>query len=101
MAELETFDELAVPKGAEVLGVFVNGVPLAAGDGYEVLSDRIHLTQPVARRTSVSTLGKVLLSVGIGVYSKGDVVDVQVRGPNGQTQVLRGRRFGEQGGARA
>ena len=28
MAELETYDELAVPRGAEVLGVFVNGVPL-------------------------------------------------------------------------
>jgi hypothetical protein len=96
MAELETYDELAVPKGAEVLGVFVNGVPLSAGDGYEVLSDRIHLTQPVSRRTTVSTVGKVMLSLGIGVYNKGDVVDLQVRGANGETQVLRGRRFGEQ-----
>jgi hypothetical protein len=96
MAELETYDELAVPKGAEVLGVFVNGVPLTAGEDYEVLVDRIQLKQPVSRRTTVSTLGKVLLSLGVGVYNKGDVVDVQVRGPNGQTQVLRGRRFGEQ-----
>src|SRR3978361_1382629 len=38
MADLETYDELAVPQGAEVLGVFVNGVPLTAGDGYEVLT---------------------------------------------------------------
>ena len=95
MTELDTYDELAVPRGAEVLGVFINGVPLSAGDGYEVLSDRIHLKQPVTRRTTVSTVGKVLLSLGIGVYNKGDVVDVQVRGRNGQTQVLRGRRFGE------
>ena len=96
MAELETYDELAVPRGAEVLGVFVNGVPLAAGDGYEVLTDRIHLKHAVTRRTSVSGIGKVLLSLGIGVYNKGDVVDLQVRGANGETQVLRGRRFGEQ-----
>jgi hypothetical protein len=97
MAELETYDELAVPRGAEVIGVFVNGVPLLAGDDYEVLSDRIHLEKPVTRRTSISTVGKVLLSLGIGVYNKGDVVDVQVRGPNGQTQVVRGRRFGDHG----
>jgi len=94
MAELDTYDELAVPEGAEVLGVFVNGVPLVAGQDYEVLPDRIHLSQPLRRRTSVSTVGKVLLSLGVGVYNKGDVVDVQVR-RGGQTQVIRGRRFGE------
>jgi hypothetical protein len=94
MAELETYDELAFPAGAEVLGVFVNGVPLTAGQDYEVLADRIHLTAPVRRRTSVSGIGKVLLSLGIGVYNKGDVVDVQVRS-GGQTHVVRGRRFGE------
>src|SRR5436190_17193496 len=68
MAELETYDELAIPAGAEVLGVFVNGVPLTAGQDYEVLTDRIHLAHAVRRRTSVSGLGKVLLSLGIGVY---------------------------------
>jgi hypothetical protein len=94
MAELETYDELAFPAGSEVLGVFVNGVPLTAGQDYEVLTDRIHLTAPVRRRTSVSGIGKVLLSLGIGVYNKGDVVDVQVRS-GGQTHVVRGRRFGE------
>ncbi len=47
------------------------------------------------RRTSVSGFGKILLSLGIGVYNKGDVVDVQVRS-NGQTSVVRGRRYGEQ-----
>ena len=46
------------------------------------------------RRTSVSGIGKILLSLGIGVYNKGDVVDVQVRS-GGQTHVVRGRRFGE------
>jgi hypothetical protein len=94
MTELETYDELALPAGAEVLGVFVNGVPLTAGQDYEVLPDRIHLTQPVRRQTSVSGVGKIMLSLGIGVYNKGDVVDVQLRG-GGQTHVVRGRRFGE------
>ena len=93
MAELETYDELAIPQGAEVLGVFVNGVPLTAGHDYDVLTDRIHLAKPVRHRTSVNGLGKVLLSLGIGVYNKGDVVDVQVRS-GGQTHVVRGRRFG-------
>jgi hypothetical protein len=95
MADLETYDELAKPSGAEVVGVFVNGVPLVAGEDYEVFSDRIHLTKPVHRRTSVSVLGKVLLSLGVGVYNKGDVVDLQLRRGD-QTQVVRGRHFGEQ-----
>jgi hypothetical protein len=96
VAELETYDELAFPPGSEVVGVFVNGVPLTAGQDYEVLADRIHLRTPVRRRTSVSGIGKVLLSLGIGVYNKGDVVDLQVRS-NGQTHVVRGRAFGERG----
>jgi hypothetical protein len=94
MAELETYDELAVPPGAEVLGVFVNGVPLVAGQDYEVLTDRIHLAKAVGRRTSVSALGKILLSLGVGVYNKGDVVDLQMRS-GGQTSVVRGRPFAE------
>jgi hypothetical protein len=92
--ELETYDELAIPNGAEVLAVFVNGVPLTAGQDCDVLTDRIHLATPVRRRTSVSGLGKILLSLGIGVYNKGDVVDVQLRS-GGQTHVVRGRRYGE------
>ena len=46
MAEQETYDELALPKGAEVVGIFVNGVPLVAGQDYDVLPDRIHLSTP-------------------------------------------------------
>jgi hypothetical protein len=91
---MDTYDELALPAGAEVIGVFVNGVPLVAGQDYEVLPDRIRLTNPLSRRTSVSTIGKVLLSLGVGVYNKGEVVDLQVR-RGGQTQVIRGQRFGE------
>ncbi len=61
MTDVDSYDELALPNGAEVLGVFVNGVPLVAGQDYDVMADRIHLTNPVRRRTSVSTVGKVLL----------------------------------------
>jgi hypothetical protein len=96
MAELESYDELAIPSGAEVLGVFVNGVPLTPGQDYEVQDDRIKLAKAVQRRTSVSGLGKILLSLGIGVYNKGDVVDVQLRS-NGQTSVVRGRPFRDHG----
>jgi hypothetical protein len=94
MTELESYHDLALPPGSEVLGIFVNGVPLTAGQDYEVLADRIHLAAPVRRRTSVSALGKLLLSLGVGVYNKGDVIDVQLR-RGGQTHVVRGRRFGE------
>lgn len=94
MAEPETYDELALPQGADVLGVFINGVPLVAGEGYQVLGDRIHLQVPLRRRTSVSAIGKLMLSVGIGVYNKGDVVDVQLRS-GGSTHVVRGRPFGD------
>jgi hypothetical protein len=94
MAEQETYDELVRPAGAEVVGVFVNGVPLVAGQDYEVLDDRIQLTTPLRVRTSVSALGKLMLSLGVGVYNKGDVVDMQVR-RGSETQVIRGRRYGE------
>ena len=93
MADQESYDELARPAGADVVGVFVNGVPLVAGQDYDVLEDRIRLTTPLRERTSVSVLGKLMLSLGVGVYNKGDVVDLQVwRGS--QTHVVRGRRFG-------
>jgi len=93
MADQESYDELARPAGADVVGVFVNGVPLVAGQDYDVLEDRIQLTTPLRERTSVSVLGKLMLSLGVGVYNKGDVVDLQVR-RGSQTQVVRGRRFG-------
>ena len=80
MAELETYDELALPAGAEVVGVFVNGVPLVAGPGLRG-AHRPHPPHEAgasgARRSR--RVGKVLLSLGIGVYNKGDVVDLQVR----------------------
>jgi hypothetical protein len=93
MTDQKSYDELARPAGADVVGVFVNGVPLVAGQDYDVLDDRIRLTTPLRERTSVSVLGKLMLSLGVGVYNKGDVVDLQVR-RGSQTHVVRGRRFG-------
>ena len=90
MSETEgTYDELALPKGAsEVVGVYIDGVPLTT-DGYVVLSDRIHLAKPLKRRTATSGFGKLLLSVGIGVYNRGEVVDLEVRRA-GRTVTMRG-----------
>ena len=87
----ETAHDLALPPGTdEVIGVYVNGVEKRSGDDYEVLDDRVRLREPVRRAERVSGLGKVLLSVGIGVYPKGDVVDLQIR-RRGRTEVVRGR----------
>ncbi len=74
-----TYNELALPAGSSaVVGVYIDGVALES-DGYAVLSDRIRLARPLKRRTVTSGFGKLLLSVGIGVYNRGEVVDLEVR----------------------
>ena len=87
-----TYDELAIPPGArEIVGVYVDGVRLES-DGYAVLSDRIRLAKPLKRRTVTSGFGKLLLSVGIGVYNRGEVVDLEVRRGD-RTVTMRGAPF--------
>jgi hypothetical protein len=87
--------DIGLPPGTEaVLGVFVNGVPRHEGDDYQVLSDRIRLREPIASRGTVSGVGKLLISIGIGVYPKGDVVDLQLR-RGGREDVVRGRPLSE------
>jgi hypothetical protein len=87
--------DLALPPGTEsVVGVYVNGVEKVQGHDYEVLPDRVRFREPLQRRANVTGIGKLLLSVGIGVYPKGDVVDIQVR-RRGGTDVVRARPFGE------
>ena len=68
--------------------VFVNGVQKTEGDDYVVLSDRVRFDPPL-RRERVSRIGSLLLSVGIGVYPKGDIVDVQVRRNGGRCRARR------------
>jgi hypothetical protein len=87
----EEIHEVALPPGTErVVRAFVNGVEKREGDDYEVQADRVRFHEPLRRRETVSRLGQLLLSVGIGVYPKGDVVDLQiVRGGHGD--VVRAR----------
>jgi hypothetical protein len=83
--------DFLVPPGTEaIMAVFVNGVQKTEGTDYVVLSDRVRFDPPLMRREPVSRIGSLLLSVGIGVYPKGDIVDVQVR-RNGVVDVVRGR----------
>ena len=83
-------DFLVPPGTEEILAVFVNGVEKKEGEDYQVLSDRVRFDPPLVRRERVSRIGSILLSVGIGVYPKGDIVDVQVR-RRGVVDVVRGR----------
>jgi hypothetical protein len=83
-------DFLVPPGTEEIMAVFVNGVQKKEGTDYTVLSDRVRFDPPLLRREKVSGIGRLLLSVGIGVYPKGDIVDVQVR-RRGVVDVVRGR----------
>jgi hypothetical protein len=83
-------DYLVPPGTEEILAVFVNGIEKVEGTDYQVLPDRVRFTPPLARRERISRIGGMLLSVGIGVYPKGDIVDVQVR-RRGAIDVVRGR----------
>jgi hypothetical protein len=83
-------DFLVPPGTEEILAVFVNGVEKKEGEDFTVLPDRVRFDPPLVRRERVSRIGSMLLSVGIGVYPKGDIVDVQVR-RRGVVDVVRGR----------
>jgi hypothetical protein len=85
--------DLALPPGTQrVSGVFVNGVPLG-DDDFEVLADRIRVLRALTELKEVSGFGKFLLSIGIGVYPKGDVIDLSIERGN-RTDVVRGRPLG-------
>jgi hypothetical protein len=89
--EEQGISEFLVPPGTEqIMAVFVNGVQKKEGVDYIALPDRVRFDPPLRRRERVSRIGSILLSVGIGVYPKGDLVDVQVR-RNGVVDVVRGR----------
>jgi hypothetical protein len=95
LVEEEGISDYLVPPGTEeIMAVFVNGVQKKAGEDFTILADRVHFDPPLRKREAVSRIGSILLSVGIGVYPKGDIVDVQVR-RNGVVDVVRGRPVGE------
>ena len=90
--------DVRLPPGTQrVLRAFVNGVEKREGDDFEVLEDRVRFHEPLRERERISRMGQFLLSIGIGVYPKGDVVDLQiVRG--GRTDVVRAQPFSSQRG---
>ena len=90
MDEHGVSDYLVPPGTEEIMAVFVNGVQKKEGTDFTVLPDRVRFDPPLLRREKVSRIGSLLLSVGIGVYPKGDIVDVQVR-RKGVVDVVRGR----------
>ena len=90
MNEQGLSDFLVPPGTEEILAVFVNGVEKKEGEDFTILPDRVRFDPPLVRRERVSRIGSMLLSVGIGVYPKGDIVDVQVR-RRGVVDVVRGR----------
>ena len=90
MNEQGLSDFLVPPGTEEILAVFVNGVEKKEGEDFTILPDRVRFDPPLVRRERVSRIGSMLLSVGIGVYPKGDIVDVQVR-RKGVVDVVRGR----------
>jgi hypothetical protein len=93
----ETHDlrDFLFPAGVdEVVAVFVNGVEKQAGGDYVVLSDRVRFDPPLRRREKISRIGGLLMSVGIGVYPKGDIVDLHVRRRGGM-EVVRARPVDE------
>ncbi|MDX6525552.1 MAG: hypothetical protein QOI43_1063 [Gaiellales bacterium] len=90
MNEQGLSDFLVPPGTEEILAVFVNGVEKKEGEDFTILPDRVRFHPPLVRRERVSRIGSILLSVGIGVYPKGDIVDVQVR-RRGVVDVVRGR----------
>ena len=93
MASEPTHSDLAIPPGTRrVAGVYINGVPLGEDD-YELLHDRIRLKRRLEEPKPVTGFGKFLLSIGIGVYPKGDVVDLSIERGN-RTDVVRGRPLG-------
>ena len=76
------------------MAVFVNGVEKTADVDYVVLSDRVRFVTPLRKRERITGIGGLLMSVGIGVYPKGDIVDLQVR-RRGGVDVVRARPVDE------
>jgi hypothetical protein len=95
VSDIEELRDFLFPPGVEeVMSVFVNGVEKTAGEDYVVLSDRVRFDPPLHRREKISRIGGLLMSVGIGVYPKGDIVDLHVK-RRGGVEVVRARPIDE------
>jgi hypothetical protein len=71
--------EFLLPAGvSRVEGVFVNGVPQAAGRDYRVEGARVRFTRALAPRRPPGAWGRLLIALCASVDATGDSVDAIV-----------------------
>jgi hypothetical protein len=76
-----------VPRGAEALRVWVNGVEQREGDDYVRRGDMLTFAKPLAKEGRIGFWRWALMVLGIaGTYRKNDSVDVQYE-LNGRTNL--------------
>ena len=70
-----------LPRGAEPpYRVFVNGVPQAPGEDYELVGRELHFGKPLAKEGRLGALRWTSMFLGlVGTYKKNDSVDVHYR----------------------
>lgn len=84
-----TVEFVPIPAGTEaVLEVFVNGVEQREGRDFQVRHDRIHFLIPVQRFRSITGFQRALNAVCIGLYNRGDTIDLRIR-RDGHVEVVR------------
>jgi hypothetical protein len=69
-----------IPEGAErPFTVYVNGAPRTEGVDFTVEGRWLRFPSPLTPKPKVGLRGKILLTIGIGVYGdlKADTVDLQ------------------------
>ena len=67
-----------LPRGAEApYRVFVNGVPQAEGDDYEVVEHELHFWRPLEKERLGAARWTAIFFGLFGSYGKNDSVDVQ------------------------
>lgn len=76
-----------VPRGAEALRVWVNGVEQREGEDYVRRGEVLSFTRPLAKEGRIGFWRWALMVLGIaGTYRKNDSVDVQYE-LNGRTNL--------------
>ena len=76
-----------IPRGAEALRVWVNGVEQHEGSDYERREDTLSFAKPLAKEGRIGFWRWTLMVLGIaGTYRKNDSVDVQYE-LNGRTSL--------------
>jgi len=88
-ATANLIESVSIPAGSEaVLNVYVNGVELRAGSDFEADRERIHFLTPVQRFRPITGIRIVLNALCIGLYNRGDTIDLRIR-RGGHVEVVR------------